>query len=710
MAKIDSMDKTSIMITFKEVYLLQESYKEKISNYKFTDPFIKNFILRYENKIDWKNVKDAKHKKLQNKAGKLISPKDEINLQIKKLIQSLMEKGYGREEGYYSSEEDINWDRELQILKTEAENGNADAVQALQRWEQNPDESKKVILDNINSTKRNVFNEWSRYLTVGNEEYKQSPAFQYIMMKSILDRDKSKRNPPRPLNAAIVARIYEKIKDQPDTPFNVEKTYGNLYNEYLEVKNQVVEGIGGKWMKIPAKYEDEENYKNNVKDLMNMSYDSWCIRQTSFAENYLSQGPFWLYYVQDKKGNKHAQIALRFVRDQIKEIRGATRDQSVPDQLEPIIVEFIKKMEFQGGEGFVRKYYRKNRDHKVKKYIEDNREKLLTYYENNMSNDYCPEREFTESEDDDGEPIERDDDLKFWYLMGERDSPEQLYFDGIEEPDDFKKMSLLYGLLEKSNVGVGGRYGTRIGYDYVHLSPDVETLTELANNVKDDVLKFWLELREGRRDFDVEVSDIYHWDNYFKWIEKKHPELVKRVREYRELHDDLDIHDKSIFESISDMHKEEEGHDIFHSAEADGQRLGAESELYEAVQRGIENGFDEFTVEWDDEGGEDKIKITAGYDEIITMLLEDFDSISYQGEIINWDNWNKISEPNYYSGFDLESALEYIEQEFDPDVINDKLDEMFKEVEEWGKTEDDEENDKQLNESIQDIYLKELSR
>ena len=47
------------MIRFKEIFLT-ESFKEKVNSYNIKNPYIKNFILRYENLIDWGVVKTVK--------------------------------------------------------------------------------------------------------------------------------------------------------------------------------------------------------------------------------------------------------------------------------------------------------------------------------------------------------------------------------------------------------------------------------------------------------------------------------------------------------------------------------------------------------------------------------------------------------------------------------------------------------------------------
>lgn len=340
------------MIRFKEL-CLTESFKEKVNSYKIRNPYIKNFILRYENLIDWGVVKTVK------KSGDDVDRN--IQSQIKVILQNFEREKLDPEskKSLFSTENDINWDREIEILNTEIERGNAEAEQSLEIFKNDPKGAKETVLEGINEGKRKIFSEWTGYLKY-NDQYRDNYAFQYIIMKSILDQDGKTRNPPTPVNAAIVANLFEKIKEQPNSPFNIEKSYKSFYSDYLESKNEMIKGSGGEWMKIPSKDEDPDNYENNIKDLMSMSYSSWCVRQDSFARDYLSKGAFWLYFVEDKRGNKYAEIAIRLVGNYIAEIRGATRDQSIPKESEKIIVEFLEKAkDISGGQNFLNRYYRK---------------------------------------------------------------------------------------------------------------------------------------------------------------------------------------------------------------------------------------------------------------------------------------------------------------------------------------------------------------
>ena len=135
------------MIRFKEIFLT-ESFKEKVNNYNIKSPYVQNFVLRYENLIDWGVVKTVK------KSG------DDVERNIQSQIKGIVDKFISQKldadnkKTIFSKENHINWEKEVDILKTESENGNIEATQALEQFKDNPKESKQQVLDSINEGKR----------------------------------------------------------------------------------------------------------------------------------------------------------------------------------------------------------------------------------------------------------------------------------------------------------------------------------------------------------------------------------------------------------------------------------------------------------------------------------------------------------------------------------------------------------------------------
>ena len=636
------------MIRFKEI-CLTESFKEKVNSYNIKNPYIKNFILRYENLIDWGAVKTVK------KSGDDVDRN--IQSQVKVLVDKFTKTKLDPEskKSLYSSENDINWDRELEILQTEIENGNIEAEQALEQFKESPKESKAQVVDKINEGKRNVFNEWMGYIKY-NDQYRDNYAFQYIIIKSLLDQNGKTRNPPTPVNAAIVANLFEKIKQQPNSPFNIEKSYISFYSDYLESKNEMIKGSGGEWMKIPSEKEDSENYENNIKDLMSMSYSSWCVRQDYFARTYLARGAFWLYFVEDKKGNKYAEIAIRLVDNNIAEIRGATSDQSIPKESEPIIVDFLEKVRdsITGGQDFLNKYYRKQYDAKAKKYFKENWKQLLEYYERHMPLEYISE--YSILSEDEYKDVENDKLLNWWQNGQKVDDGDsrQTKFEFDTDPqfetvdDDFRFNALLVGLIENSGIE------NEIGYNYVTIDKNI-SLEEFKEKTDDGLIGEFIYLEQNG----YEGGDIYQidYDKYVGYAKEYNEEGYNKLSNL--LTDD--------YYDVSEFIQKHSGDLCDHSAiygETAGQREAFESEVFEKLKSDLPDAIelDGVRIENIDDKGywpepsDRNYIITIQHDSLIEYLLENFEEVVYNGQIDWKEHWEDMGSVDYPSDFDESAA------------------------------------------------------
>jgi len=78
--------------------------------------------------------------------------------------------------------------------------------------------------------------------------------------------------------------------------------------------------------KEARKPRDPIGFTKNVQKLKELSSNSWCTK-TYNAEPYLRQGDFWLYIPQ---GKETAEVAIRFVGDNIQEIQGVKNDRVIP--------------------------------------------------------------------------------------------------------------------------------------------------------------------------------------------------------------------------------------------------------------------------------------------------------------------------------------------------------------------------------------------
>lgn len=361
------MNRDTYMIweNYKSILLL-ENPKQKIAKFKIEDPYLKNFIFRYENLLPWNELKNSQD--INNYISSVLIP----NL-IKK---TKLGENFDKNNTLFTTK--INWDRQLDMLKAAAENGDQQAAISLESFKKDPEKAKNKIITDINNNKNQLFRSWENYILNYNEIYKKHPAFQFIILNSIYKgTDNTRTTGIVPLNQNTVSSIFEKIKKiyESDEKQNQNFTF-DVLNDYVQIsiqeaeknKETIVSG-DGKWIKIPSKNNDPENFESNVDLLMSLSTGTnWCIAGESFANSYLSQGDFYIFFrnINDKNTGV---AAIRMVGDEITEIRGTEQNQEMNDIYIDNVLDLVNKENLQGGEKYVKRL-------QSKKYIKPIIEKI----------------------------------------------------------------------------------------------------------------------------------------------------------------------------------------------------------------------------------------------------------------------------------------------------------------------------------------------
>lgn len=221
------------------------SLKNKIQQFKLTDPFIIFFISKYERLIPWENIKNQ----------------DDINIYVKNvLVPAIKEK----------------------ISQSE--------VASAEKW--------TSLMSSYNN-----------------------PFFEYVVLAGISSPLDSKDNKElMPASPAVVKGIYNEIKDQNGrSNFHVYKKYLKDFNEMQSSRLGAEENNNesGKWLRIPSKKNDPENYEQNIEALTAYSKpNGWCTGEGR-ARPYLSKGDFHLYIKNGK-----AEVAIRMEKGELAEIQG----------------------------------------------------------------------------------------------------------------------------------------------------------------------------------------------------------------------------------------------------------------------------------------------------------------------------------------------------------------------------------------------------
>tara|TARA_B110000483_G_scaffold32172_1_gene39043 strand:- start:1825 stop:20529 length:18705 start_codon:yes stop_codon:yes gene_type:complete len=183
-----------------------------------------------------------------------------------------------------------------------------------------------LLKQRINPERIRAINEWTDYLTNGNELYGNDPFMRDIVFDIPENGIKSNKGyglgrVPN-LNKSVVAMMLQDIQagDQKKISKIYEKTGIDMASS--QAFDSLDIGEGKKWIKIPSKSEDSVNFEANVQKLKDLSSKAWCTK-TGMARPYLKNGGFWVL-IED--GATVATIRLQeggSISDSIAEVRNA---------------------------------------------------------------------------------------------------------------------------------------------------------------------------------------------------------------------------------------------------------------------------------------------------------------------------------------------------------------------------------------------------
>lgn len=201
-----------------------------------------------------------------------------------------------------------------------------------QKWCSNEIKSKIINKDfsgrqdETKIQRKAMLDEWIKYVLKDNSGY--SNATKLLILDSITKELKPNNdNLPPVLNRGVLADCVQEVEDNLKTNkkylFNLNKMYQNkLSNYYLEDIN--TGETETKWVKIPSKKHDPENFEANVDKLKALSHKSWCTKSYN-ARPYLSEGDFHVYLVKGQP-----KVGIRLVGDKVQEIQGEKNDSYIP--------------------------------------------------------------------------------------------------------------------------------------------------------------------------------------------------------------------------------------------------------------------------------------------------------------------------------------------------------------------------------------------
>jgi len=198
--------------------------KEKIQQFKVTDPALQVFITKYESMIKWNgypvetlapNPETGVMEPTGEEVIKKITNQDGINEFIK---TQLLPNVYAKTDpnspnNNYVKKFDL--EKEYRIAK---ENNifNPQLDQAYNLYQKDKEAGEKSYINFLNDVKKQSFDAWINYFKNNAEhpEYEKSPAFLYLFLSSIINSSNEKqKNPPPVLSAPVIAAVFKKVQN-----------------------------------------------------------------------------------------------------------------------------------------------------------------------------------------------------------------------------------------------------------------------------------------------------------------------------------------------------------------------------------------------------------------------------------------------------------------------------------------------------------------
>lgn len=187
-----------------------------------------------------------------------------------------------------------------------------------------------------------MIKEWVDYITEGNSAY--TPAIGLLILSAITsDLGEKDDNIPPVLNKGVLADTVsdteKMLTNNPKAQLNFSKMYKNKLRSFYMEDTKTGE-TETKWVVIPSKKNDPENFEANVEKLKTLSHKNWCTKSFN-AEPYLAEGDFHVYLE-----NGQTKLGVRFEDEEIVEIQGKKNDSTIPVKYLELVKKYNKDNNF----------------------------------------------------------------------------------------------------------------------------------------------------------------------------------------------------------------------------------------------------------------------------------------------------------------------------------------------------------------------------
>ena len=188
--------------------------------------------------------------------------------------------------------------------------------------------------------RRAMLNDWFNYVTKENATYNKS---HQLIILSAITKDLNPNNDKMPpvLNRGALAECVDeldaRLKENPKQCFDFNKMYSNKLQEFYLDSDINTGETDTKWVVIPSKAHDSDNFEKNIDKLKTLSHRSWCTKSRG-AKYYLEQGDFHIYLENGKP-----KLGLAFNNQgMLYEIEGEKNNRKIPVKYLETLENYIK--------------------------------------------------------------------------------------------------------------------------------------------------------------------------------------------------------------------------------------------------------------------------------------------------------------------------------------------------------------------------------
>jgi hypothetical protein len=271
------------------------NWPQKIRRYRITCPFQRILVVKHEALIDWSGCRIESAESLDHHLREIMLP----NLQA-----------------WISPDHPQNhYCKSISLEKMLANPApHIDEARKIQRSD-GEEAARQFLLKHINGQKKEPFEHWWDYMMQQNPSYQKHPAFQYLVLRPVLESSTGKdTRTPIPVNAEALAALFERMFEGRVSP---QSKLLPLLCQFMAFGSDADEqrprfGSDCRWVVITR---NDENAADRVAALSRGS--GWCVASSSMARSYLSRSDFHLLV----EGGR-AALALRLEEGVAVEVQG----------------------------------------------------------------------------------------------------------------------------------------------------------------------------------------------------------------------------------------------------------------------------------------------------------------------------------------------------------------------------------------------------